>query len=292
MAVSAANLVNRTRRFIRDWPEFDELTASASSSATSLTVADATIYSINWPIQVEQEAMLVRAGSAGTTLNVRRAAMGTTAATHANSSRILIRPKYLDLEILDALNGGLSASFPLIYRKIVNESLTTTADTYEYSIPDVSVAEPFAIPYVSEVWIKESGDLAFRRTRAFRIIRDELTPKIQFRRQQGLGGVVRILGFSPYYNLTISDAIGFSGTRFEQFPVQAEEILVWYAAQWLLASGEAGRVSVDTGVIDEREQANRTGSSMQAANSLFQRFQLRLRDSGLPPMPKHVIATF
>lgn len=292
MGVSSINLINRVRRFVRDWPEFDEVTASVSSSATSLTVADATIYQTNWMIQVEREAMMVKSGSSGTTLNVRRAVAGTTATTHVTASRLLVRPRFLDQEILDAINGGLSAAFPMIYRKIVDETIATTAGAYEYAIPDVSASEPYAIPYISEVWLQEGSDLAFRRTKAFRIIRDEGSPFIQFRRDQPAGAVVRILGFGPYYNLTTTDSLGLVGSRFEDFPVQAEELLVWYAAQSLLASGEAGRVSVDTGVIDDREQANRAGSSMAAANSLFQRFQIRLSSSGLPPMPKHVIATF
>lgn len=282
---TVATLIQRTRRFVRDWPEFDALTASATSTATSLTVADATIYTTNWIIQVDSEAMRVRSGSAGTTLNVRRGVYGTTGASHANSATVLVKPEYLDQDILDALNAAVQAAFPLIYRRVAVEYTGVTGSDYEYAIPDMPGITGYKIPYVSEVWLRDATGEAFRRQHAFRIVRDETTPLIQFRRTQVAGATLRIVGFGPYPALVATDSLP------AQFPPNAEDLLVWYAGQYLLASGEAGRVRVDTGVIDDREQANRVGSSMTAANSLFQRFQIRLRDAGMPPMPRHVVPT-
>lgn len=283
---TVTTLVQRTRRFVRDYPEFDALTASATSTATSLTVADATIYSSNWLIQIDQEAMRVRAGSSGTTLNVRRATSGSTAASHANSATVLVKPEFLDQDILDALNAAMQAAFPLIYRRVAVEYTGVTATDYEYEIPDMPGITGYKIPYVSEIWLRDVTGEAFRRQHAFRIVRDEAKPLIQFRRVQVSGATLRIVGFGPYPSLAFTDSLP------AQFPPNAEDLLVWYAGQYLLSSGEAGRVRVDTGVIDDREQANRVGSSMTAANSLFQRFQIRLRDAGMPPMPRHVVSTF
>lgn len=286
MPTSAATLIQRTRRFVRDWPEWDSLAASCTSGATSVTVADSAIYQENWVIQIDQEALLVKDKPNATTLTVRRGIMGTTAASHANSATVLVRPQFLDVEYLDALNAGLGAAFPYIYRRVVDESITTSGGAYEYVIPDMPGISGFKIPYISEVFLKEASDTAFRKTRSFHILRDESSPKIKFRRQQVADAKVRIVGFGPYAALASGDSLG------SQFPPYAEDILVWFSAQYLLASGEAGRVRVDTGAIDDREQANRVGSSMQASNSLFQRFQIRLREAGLPPMPKHVVAVF
>jgi hypothetical protein len=291
MATTVSTLNQRVRRFVGDWPQLDTLGASAASTATSLTVSEnpaSGLYTARKLIQIDDEVILVKsAASNAATLTVTRAVRGTTAASHANSATVLVHPHFLDLDVLDALNSALSASFPWIYRAVVDESLTTTADTYEYSVPDMPGITGYKIPYISEVWLKESGDTAYRRTRAFRILADETAPKLQFRRTQMAGATIRLVGFGPHSVLT------GAGSLDALFPPHAEDALVWYAANYLLASGEASRVRADAGMVsDAREQANRVGSSMRAADQLFQRFQIRLRDAGMPPMPKHVISTF
>jgi hypothetical protein len=72
------------------------------------------------------------------------------------------------------------------------------------------------------------------------------------------------------------------------FPRQAEEAIVLYAASYLLGSGEAGRVRVDRGATDKREQANQVGASMRAADRLYQRFLQRRLDAAMAPLPKHI----
>jgi hypothetical protein len=93
---------------------------------------------------------------------------------------------------------------------------------------------------------------------------------------------VRVNGFAPFAHLTVS------GSLSALWPANADDVLVLFAASDLLASGEAGRVRSDTQAVDNREQANRVGSSMSAANALFNRF-LQARDqASMGPMPKHV----
>ncbi len=61
------------------------------------------------------------------------------------------------------------------------------------------------------------------------------------------------------------------------------------ATSRLLASGESGRVRT-IGPRDDREAGNRTGSSLSASNSLYQRFQMQLRNCAMNPMPPHVVS--
>lgn len=281
MATTAATLVQRVRKFLRDWPEGDVLTAIMSSTtSTTMTVADATIYSPGWVIQIDSEAMQVRTNAAGTSLGVLRAARGTTGATHANGATILVRPRFLDTDILEALNSGINASFPWIYQPVIDESLVTTGTTYEYTIPNLNGSP---IPFISEVSFKETGDLTFRNFRAWDVIRGG-TPAIKLRRPLPTG-TLRVRGFGPVTSLA-DTTVSLSTS----YPSYAEDALTLYAAQYLLASGEAARVREDTGARDQRENANRPGSSMSASNAILQRFQRRLMDSGLPPMPKHSIS--
>lgn len=289
MATTAATLVARTRRFVRDYPEMDTLAASLTSSATTVTTTQNpanALYGVRRLIQVDQEALRVKtASSSAGSITVLRAANGTTAATHASSAKVLVDPHFLDIEILDALNAGLSAAFPIIYRPVVDQTLTTSASTYEYSIPDMPGITSYKIPYISEVWMKDSGETDYQQTRAFTILRGA-TPKLQFYREQPASSTIRLKGYGPFAALAIGDSLN------ALFPPNAEDVLTWFAGNYLLASGEAGRVRADTGASDNREQANRVGSSMVAANSLFQRFQLRLQDAGMGPMPRHVLPTF
>lgn len=284
MATSAATLIQRTRRFVRDWPEFDTTAASLSASVTTVSIADSSTYAPNWVIQIEQEAMLVKALASATTLTVRRGIMGTTAVSHATTQTILARPKFLDVEYLDALNGALDSSFPLLYRPVSSEYTGVEADVYEYDVPTMSgISVP--IPYLYELSYQETTDLPFQKIRSWSVIRSE-SPTIKLHNLLPSGGILRIQGFGPFTPLTALTSLD------TYFPVNAEKALMIGAAETLLASGEAGRVRVDTGPVDSRENANRTGASMSAANALLSRFERELARSAMAPMPRHVKATF
>lgn len=269
---------------MRDWPDEDVLTASMASGATTMTVADATKYADNWHIEIDNEAIVVTATpSSGTSVSIRKGARGTTAATHVNSSVILVRPAFLAVEILDAFNAGLEALYPYIYKAVVDESLSVTVGNYEYEIPDMPSDTDAQIYHLSEVSIMESGDETFYKRRDWDVLRGA-TPKIRFKRQTSTAGDIRLYGYGPFPRLTLS------GSLDTQFPRQAEELLVIYAGAYLMASGEAGRVRVDTGASDNREQANAAGVSMRASDQLLRRFYQRRQDAAMPALPRHVKA--
>lgn len=284
MATAASSLIQRTRRFVGDWPDQDALTASLSSTTTSVTVADTTSYYVNQRFDVDYETMIVRAKPSSTSLTVLRAAFGSVNASHASSASVLKSPSFPAVSILDALADGIEAAFPLLYKEIVDESLDVVSGTYEYTVPNMpapSTTTP--IPYLSELWIRETGDDHWRKLNEWRVHRGS-TPKIQFRRDPPPGDL-RVVGYGPFGRLTAT-----SDTLDAQWPLQAEHLLVEFAGQWLLASGEAARVRADAGQLtDQREQANRVGSSLSVSNSMLRRFQISLGQAAMPPMPRHVI---
>lgn len=280
MATTAATLVQRCRRFMGDWPTNDVTTASMTNSGGTVTVGDTSLYAPGWIIQIDVEAFYINNIGSGTVLNCNRAQRGTVAASHANASAIYVRPHFLDIEYLDALNSGINASFPLIYQEVTDESIVTTAGTYEYTIPTMS-ALGVPIPFIWRLSEKVTGDLTFRQFSAWDLVRGG-TPKIKLRRDLP-PGLLRVQGFGP-----IEPLVDNSSTLNALFPVRAEDALTLYASQFLLASGEARRVREDTGARDDREQANRTGSSMSAAQSLLQRYQMRLMQAAMPPLPKNI----
>jgi hypothetical protein len=286
MPTTAATLIQRTRRLVRDWPDQDAITASVTAAATTIVVADTTIYVKNQAVELDSETMLVRALASATNLTVRRGVYGSTAATHASDATVLINPAFPQTQILDALNEGLDACFPLLYKPVAQEYDGILDETYEYDLPSMTgLSVP--IPYVWQIEVQEPGETKFYARRDWRIIR-AATPLIQFKRSLIADSTIRIHGFGPFAHLTST-----ASELDAKFPVQAEYLLPLFAASVLLASGEAGRVRAETGAsIDQREQANRAGSSMSAANSLLQRFRLQLDRAAMPPMPKHVKPVF
>lgn len=281
MATTAATLIARTRMFMGDNPDNDQITAALTdTTGTTVTVADSSIYSQGFIIQVDAEAMFITAIPTSTTLTVRRGVRQTTAATHTINTSIAYRPHFLDTEYLMALNSGIGATFPLIYQEVTDESIVTTAGTYEYNIPTMS-ALGIPIPFIWRLSAKVTGDLAWRQFSSWDLIRGG-TPKIKMRRDLP-PGALRIQGFGPIEPLA---TVGSSLNTL--YPVRAEDALTLYASQYLLASGEARRVREDTGARDDREAANRIGGSMTAAQNILQRFQLRLSQSAMPPLPKNI----
>jgi hypothetical protein len=267
-----------------DWPDQDALTASLASTGTTVTVADTDSYFPNQALDVDYETMIVRAKPTATTLTVLRAAYGSTAASHANSSSVVKSPGFYSVLILDALSDAIEAAFPLLYKPVIDETLSLTAGTYEYTVPNLPTpSSTVPIPALSRLYVKETGDTVYRKVEGWWVNRGA-TPKIVFKRDPA-PGTLRVLGYGPFGRLTAT-----SDTLDAQWPLQAEHPLVMYAAQWLLASGEARRVRADSGQpLDARENANRAGSSMAASNALFQRFRIALSAAAMPAMPPHVV---
>lgn len=276
--MTVQELINKTRRMVQDWPDIDVLTASLSSNATLVSVGDGTQYYKNFHVEVDNELMTVATTGTGTTFPVRRGTRGTTAATHVTGSTVLIRPGFPAVQILDALNHALQEAYPLIYKPVLDTSLTTLASTYEYTVP-------LTIKSISKVEMKLSGNTDYSEVRGWSVRRGA-SSKLQFVNLPEPGATIRVHGFGPFDDMTLS------GSTDVQWPDQATVLLPVGAAAYLLMSGEAGRVSTDTLPTDSREAANRPGSSMSIGNALYGRFRSMLLNAAMPPLPKHAKPTF
>lgn len=290
MSISATSLYQRTRRYLRDFRDLDSLTAALTdTTGTTVNVADSTLYAVRWPIEVDQETMLVRAQASATTLTVERGAYGSTAATHTIGTMIQIRPAFYGVEILDALNEGIQACYPLIYKRVIDTSLTILANVWEYTIPNMPgtySGDTIQIPRISMVEVQEPGVVPFFPTDAWSLRRGVAGGnKIKFWNLMTPGAAVRISGWGPFPDLAT-----FAATLDSSWPQQANYLPPLYAAASLLMSGEAGRVRLTAGAVDNREQANRAGSSMDAGKNLMQRFYRELSMSEMPPPMPHVKA--
>lgn len=287
MSASAANLIQRTRRYLRDWPDGDSLTASVGSSDTTITVADSSIYAANWPIEIDNEAMIVRSKPTATTVAVKRGAFGSTAATHTNGTSILVRPAFLTVEILDAINAGIQACYPMIYQSVLDTSLTITTGAYEYTLPNMPGTyggDTIPIPRVHLVELRQASDVPYFPLRAWNIRRGA-TPILKLTYLESAGSTLRIHGYGPFPDLALADSLH------AQWPKNFTDPLGMYAAATLLAAGEGGRSRVDVGARDDREAANRPGVALQTSLQLEQRFQRRLATVAFPPMQPHIVTS-
>lgn len=285
MATSCQTLINRIRRMVGDWPEEDALTASLSSTASVVSVADGTLYPKNFQVEVDSEVMTVSVAGSGTTFTVRRGSRGSTAATHLGSAVVLIRPAFYQVQIIEALNAALDGMFPLLYKPVSTEYTGITSSTYEYTIPNMTgIGVP--IPYISKLEMKEPGDLEFWEFRNYSIMRGE-APFIKLNFNPTSGSKMRISGFGPFAHMA-----AVTDTLDAFYPAHAEDCLVAGAAAYLLMAGEAARVRVDTLATDAREQANRVGGSLSASAALYSRFRSATLAAAMPPLPKHAKPTF
>lgn len=287
MATAASALVARTRRFVRDYPDNDALTVSLTASGTTATVASSALYQPGVIIEIDSENLYVASLASATTLTVRRGVRGSTAASHVNASAVLVRPAFFAAEILDALNGAQYDAYPVFYKPVIDESLTGDGTTYEFTVPNMTGTYDGAtivIPYLSKVFTRVSGQVPWAPTQRWEVIRGA-TPKIKFREPPLSGEQIRITGYGPF-----TDFVATTDTVDTLMPKRLERSLHLYAASELLASGEAGRVRQDTGARDQRESANRTGSSLSLSNSLYGRWRAKLLNQPMPSLPPHVIS--
>lgn len=282
--VAVSTLIQWVRQDMQDWRDQDSITVSLSAGGTTLTVADTTKYTSNMPLEIEQENLIVRSITNATTMVVLRGAFGSAASTHVTGSDILLRPAFTSVQILNALNAALEASYPWIYQEVMDTSITVAASTYEYAVPympgtyggdQIFIPRIFAIDILDPnspttlPWVPMSG---------WTLRRDITAPKIKIGYLENPGATLRVRGYGPFPDLT------FTGNLHAAFPRNMTMGLREYAMATLTMSGEAGRLRTDSGLLDTREAAQRPGSSMAAANAFEGRFQRRLANAGMPPI--------
>lgn len=286
MATALSTLIPRTRRYLRDFPEFDATTASLSSNGTTVTVAATASdrYFVNQFIELGFETMVVKNNAASaTTITVLRAASGSSGlqSSYASGTTILINPRFLSSDIVDGINLGLDELWPYYYQEVVDETLTPDGSTVEFTIPN---APGLSVPIsrISRVEALPAGFVEYQRIRGFRLVRGP-TPKIVFEATLAAGTRVRLRGYAPLPHLSAT-----TDTLSAFLPYNADNLACLYAAGHCLSTGEAFRVGYDGGPIDQREQANRPGVAMQAANFWFNRFERACDRAQMPPMRPHL----
>lgn len=138
---TAANWVGLTRQHLQGTSR-DEITtlgALLSSSGTSATLATPFSAGIvaKALLGIELEVLQITGGVSSPTVNVARGLYGSTGAQHANSSNVLVNPRFTDWAIFQALNdelGALSSPSNGLYQVPTPYNLTYSAAVDSYNL--------------------------------------------------------------------------------------------------------------------------------------------------------------
>ncbi len=299
MGATLQKLFDRTRDMMRDTPDYDQLTASLTSSTTNVTVADSSIYSKRWPIEIDGETMMIRSVTNSVTLSVVRGWRSSTAVSHANSAAILMQPNFYATEIINAINGAIQGMYPYIYKPVVDTSLQVLTNQYQYVIPSMPGYTNYPIPAIYHVEVLQPGDYTYRLTHRWEVLRGFVTsgspslsgsvastyPILKFKSLPPITGVIRLHGYGPQPPL-----VNFTDTLDDLFPPQCEYLLHKLAAGYLGLSAELGRARADSGPVDTRTAANAPGTSLRAAQGVLNRSDQEMLRTAMPPLPRHIKA--
>lgn len=248
--MTTAELIERTRDILEDYGELDAVEttdlrgAVSTTITTAIPVKDSDVADQGDFIYVDNEAMEVMSAEASPpVLNVRRAARGTTAATHSDGAVVRVNMTYHNKRILDALNGALGKAYPTIFALVTDDTTYITDDTTEYTVPAT-------IDDILQLWIEDDiGDGNFTVLRTY----EPLGRKVRLYGAYTTGTILRFVGTARFTRLA------FGGNLDSDFPDHDElyDYLVQYAVGTLLMRGEAR-----TG----RDEARATASTGQYVN--------------------------
>jgi hypothetical protein len=220
------SLVERVRRYMRDWPAKNYLAFSCSSTDTvlQLQTQSTEVLAENDYIEIGTETMRV-VKQVGQNVTVMRGMMGTDPQGHGFADPVLYKPKYYSIEIQEALADAIDAAYPWIFRFVESDILL--GNTYIYDFPyDSETGVQFTSIYGMELaypgwtWTKPVTNWRVLPPSKIHIV------------ALNSGATITVYGTSPFPRLTNTQTLD------PQWPQNLEYPLVEYAANYLLASGE------------------------------------------------------
>lgn len=274
------SLVDRTRRMLGDWPAFDKLTAQAIDTATSVAVREGGNFSVGQRIVIEGEMLYITAvsGTGAANLTVDRGWMGTTAATHASASTILVDPVYNPQLLLDGLNEGLRLLWPYFYKRGISAGtdVITSVGQADYAMPS-----PFQVNQgrVLRCQILQPGGLndMWREYRRFETIRGAGGVTLHFRGvAPDPGTYYRVLGIVPF-----ATDMTYTGNTDTELPDAAIPALTMYATHYALLYAESKRLG-GAGASNIGPSGKQPGQTSALSGIWMQKFQTYLDSNGMP----------
>jgi len=255
------------------------LTAAANATATTISVASAQNISTGI-IQIDDELIYVDSydRSSGT-LNIPpygRGYNGTQAATHQNGARVIISPTFPSVDVKDAINETLLATFPDLY--------TTGTHTFSFSPSISTYALPDEVETVLGVSYETTGPTKeWLPIRGYRV--DPMANVDTFNSRNTitlLSGVESGRTVQIFYTSapTVMDSNDDDFETVTGLPASCKDVIVLGASARLASFIDPGRLTFGSAEADQQSQiAGRAyGAGTNASKYLLALYDKRLAE--------------
>ncbi len=255
------------------------LTSAVNATATTINVASANNISTGI-IQIDDELIYVDSydRSSGT-LNIPpygRGYNGTSAATHQTGARVIISPTFPSVDVKDAINETLLATFPDLYTTGVHTFSFSPARS-TYAIPD-EVETVFAVSYQTTGPTKEWLPIRSYRIDPMANI-DEFNSKNTISLYSGVepGRTVQI-SYSAAPAVMDSNDDDFETVT--GLPASCKDVIILGASARLASYIDPGRLTFGSAEADQQSQiAGRSyGAGTNASKYLLALYDKRLAE--------------
>ena len=272
---TVAELVEETRRHLagQNRLEYDRLDGAISDTTSESFTVEFTASGLAEGAYVclDDEVMLITSVS-GTTVNVLRGMLGSTAATHTDNTLIEVNPRFSRFDIKQTLKQEISSWGPGLFKAASLE--VTAADKVYQAIDLTGIGDIFGVLEVRKA--PASGETVWPALRHYEVLHQADTGDFAsgFALQileEVASGAIRISYAKPFDVSTFDDS---TDTVTDIGMLTSMDDIPAYGAAWrLLSLHEAGRSDAYPRHISARESYAPAGLMASQAQSLK-----RLRD--------------
>jgi hypothetical protein len=255
MTVTVNDLVLAVRRQTGDWgAALMTLDTGMDATATTVSVvARPDVVDTNQFLEINTEEMEITDISEDIT--VLRAAKGTAAQVHASGDMVLVKPRFSNLTILNALIRAERVLAGHIPCRTVSTTTTIASGTEEYSMPS-------GTEYVERVRIETSTAGLYRPFHMFMVLENYDPPKIYIPLgKAAVGKTLELTTLGQYsefqWGATVSD-----------IPAKYHNFLTEYACGVLIEDEDSSITSQTEqahGIVPKPGVNQQVGRNMQAA---------------------------
>lgn len=281
MTTSYSSLIDRVRAELEDYGDAVTTlsTAITSASTTSVVLASTKGISAGSFLHMDNECMLVTEVNQTTNaIKVIRGAKGTTAdASILSGATCYVNLDYTNLQVWNALNSGLSYSYPKLYVPVEDVASSVTANIYEYTIAT-------AMDHMARVEIENADNTSqYNPDRYW----DKVSAtKIRLYGDRASGRTIRVVGRNKFTAAAITENLD---SNFPDSEDTAVDFLIMYACYRLLMStqGRVGQLDTFQGATD-RFAAGQPYVPINTARQYLEQANTMLNNCKMEPLVEYL----
>lgn len=253
------------------------LTTSATSTTTTLSVADASGIGRGY-VQVDDEIMFVdKTDNVANTITITpwgRGQRGTTAASHDQSAKVTASPIFPRQEIKNAINNTLDAMYPMIFG-VGSYDFTFLAARTTYQLPSDAqniLSVTYSVVGPSKEWFpvraytfdRTADDGAFSSSKSISVYAG-IVP----------GRTVHVT-YSKRPTLLVNDSDDYETVT--GLPSYSEDVAIYGAAFRMISFLDPARLGPQSAMADTLDNVRPIGSGQNASRFLYNVYTQRLNE--------------